>query len=62
VKDVERFSAGRTFLLGFGFLGVSVIWAMYSAYVPIFLKDIFHLRSTGRLLHHESGPASARLE
>ncbi len=42
----ERFSAGRTFLLGFGFLGVSVIWSMYNAYVPIFLKDSFHLPST----------------
>ena len=46
MKDGERFSAGRTFLLGFGFLGVSVIWAMYNAYVPIFLKETFHLRST----------------
>ncbi len=42
----ERLSAGRTFLLGFGFFGVSVIWSMYNAYVPIFLKDSFHLRST----------------
>ena len=42
----ERLSAGRTFLLGFGFLGVSVIWSLYNAYVPIFLKDSFHLRST----------------
>ena len=42
----ERLSAGRTFLLGFGFLGVSVIWSLYNAYVPIFLKDNFHLRST----------------
>jgi len=46
VKEGARFSAGRTFLLGFGFLGVSVIWALYNAYVPIFLKDSFHLRST----------------
>ncbi len=42
----ERLSAGRTFLLGFGFLGVSVIWSMYNAYVPIFLKDNFRLSST----------------
>ncbi len=46
MKEATRFSAGRTFLLGFGFLGVSVIWALYNAYVPIFLKDSFHLRST----------------
>ena len=28
----------QTFLLGFGFLGVSVIWTLYNAYVPIFLQ------------------------
>ncbi len=42
----ERLAAGKTFLLGLGFFGVSVIWALYNAYVPIFLKDTFHLRST----------------
>jgi maltose/moltooligosaccharide transporter len=46
MKESQRFSSGRTFLLGFGFLGVSVIWALYNAYVPIFLKETFHLRST----------------
>ena len=29
----------QTFLLGFGFLGVSVIWTLYNAYVPIFLQS-----------------------
>jgi Na+/melibiose symporter-like transporter len=38
--------AGRTFLLGFGFLGVAVIWSLYNAYVPIFLKENFRLSST----------------
>jgi maltose/moltooligosaccharide transporter len=28
----------RTFLLGFGFLGVSVLWILYNTYVPIFLQ------------------------
>lgn len=28
----------RTFLLGFGFLGVSVMWLLYNSYVPIFLQ------------------------
>jgi len=28
----------QTFLLGFGFLGISVIWTLYNAYVPIFLQ------------------------
>src|SRR4030042_6863668 len=41
-----RFNWPRTFLLGFGFLGVSVIWSLYNAYVPVFLKDTFHLSST----------------
>ncbi|MBN1836675.1 MAG: MFS transporter [Spirochaetales bacterium] len=44
--DTKRFSAPKTFLLGFGFLGVSVVWAMYNAYVPIFLKSTFELRSS----------------
>ena len=39
------FSVPKTFLLGFGFLGVSVVWAMYNAYVPVFLKSTFGLRS-----------------
>ena len=28
----------KTFLLGFGFLGVSVMWLVYNTYVPIFLQ------------------------
>src|SRR6056297_3384944 len=35
---VRSFSYPKTFLLGFGFMGVSLIWAMYNAFVPIFLK------------------------
>jgi Na+/melibiose symporter-like transporter len=46
MSNTARFSLPRTFVLGFGFLGVSVIWAMYNAYVPIFLKETFHLSST----------------
>ena len=35
-KKLE-FSQSKTFLLGFGFLGVSMIWAMYNAYhVPVY--------------------------
>ena len=29
----------RTFLLGFGFFGISVIWSIYNSYVPILLKE-----------------------
>jgi maltose/moltooligosaccharide transporter len=34
---------GRTFLLGFGFFGVSVIWGVYNAFVPLFLANKFSL-------------------
>ncbi len=39
----SRFNFGKTFLLGFGFFGVSVIWSVYNAYVPIFLANKFDL-------------------
>jgi maltose/moltooligosaccharide transporter len=39
-----RFNYGRIFLLGFGFFGVSIIWATYNAFVPIFLQDKFGLQ------------------
>lgn len=38
-----KLNYGKTFLLGFGFFGVSVIWATYNAYVPIFLDNKFGL-------------------
>jgi len=38
-----KFSYGRIFLLGFGFFGVSVIWTVYNAFVPLFLANKFHL-------------------
>lgn len=36
-----KFNIGKTFLLGLGFFGVSVIWSVYNAFVPIFLEDRF---------------------
>ncbi|MEW6028104.1 MAG: MFS transporter [Chloroflexota bacterium] len=36
-----RLNYGKIFLLGFGFFGVSVIWGVYNAFVPIFLADKF---------------------
>ena len=45
-NDTTRFNWPRTFLLGFGFLGVSVIWALYNAYIPVLLKERFNLSST----------------
>jgi maltose/moltooligosaccharide transporter len=36
-----KFSIGKTFLLGLGFFGVSVIWSVYNAFVPVFLEEKF---------------------
>ncbi|MBI2976695.1 MAG: MFS transporter [Chloroflexi bacterium] len=38
-----KLNYGKTFLLGFGFFGVSVIWSVYNVYVPIFLAKRFGL-------------------
>ncbi len=40
----KRLNYGKTFLLGFGFFGVSVIWATYNAFVPLFLANKFDVR------------------
>ena len=37
-----KFKYGKIFLLGFGFFGVSVIWSIYNAFVPLFLANKFH--------------------
>lgn len=34
----QRLDYKRTFLLGFGFLGVSLLWVLYNSYVPVFLQ------------------------
>jgi maltose/moltooligosaccharide transporter len=38
-----KFNYSKIFLLGFGFFGVSVIWGVYNAFVPVFLEQKFHL-------------------
>ena len=38
-----RFNYGRIFLLGFGFFGISIIWGVYNAFVPVFLAQKFQL-------------------
>jgi MFS family permease len=40
---MKKFNYGRIFLLGFGFFGVSVIWGIYNAFVPLFLANRFNL-------------------
>lgn len=36
----SKFPYARTFLLGFGFFGISLIWPIFNNYVPIFLKEL----------------------
>ena len=38
-----RFNYGKIFLLGFGFFGISIIWGIYNAFVPVFLAEKFQL-------------------
>jgi len=33
-----KFSYGKTFLLGFGFLGISIIWPIFNQFIPVFLQ------------------------
>ncbi|MBC7877121.1 MAG: MFS transporter [Anaerolineales bacterium] len=33
-----KFNYGKTLLLGFGFLGISIIWPIFNQYLPIFLQ------------------------
>ncbi|MCO6041158.1 SLC45 family MFS transporter [Thermococcus alcaliphilus] len=41
-----EFNYKRIFLLGFGFFGISIIWSLYNAYIPIFLQDTFRMSRT----------------
>lgn len=34
----RKFPWGRTFLLGFGFLGISILWPIFNQYIPLFLQ------------------------
>ena len=40
---MKKFNYGKIFLLGFGFFGVSVVWTLYNAFVPLFLSNKFGL-------------------
>ncbi len=39
VSQLKEFKYWKIYLLGLGFFGISVLWPLYNAYVPIFLKD-----------------------
>lgn len=36
--STQNFPWGKTFLLGFGFLGISIIWPIFNQYIPLFLQ------------------------
>lgn len=36
--SANKFPWARTFLIGFGFLGISIIWPIFNQYLPIFLQ------------------------
>jgi MFS family permease len=37
---MHRFPYGKTFVLGFGFFGISLIWPLFNNFVPIFLAEL----------------------
>jgi MFS family permease len=37
---MERFPYGRTFILGFGFFGISIIWPLFNSLIPPMLEDL----------------------
>lgn len=42
----RRASYLKIFLLGFGFFGISVLWSLYNADIPIMLKSVFNMSYT----------------
>ncbi len=40
---IMKLDYGKTFLLGFGFFGISLVWSIYNSYVPVFLARDFGL-------------------
>lgn len=42
----QRFPYGRTFVLGFGFFGISILWPIFNNFIPIFLREDFALSAT----------------
>jgi maltose/moltooligosaccharide transporter len=38
IPRVVKFTYGKIWILGFGSLGINLLWAVYNAYVPIFLQ------------------------
>ncbi|KAF0109245.1 MAG: major facilitator transporter [Anaerolineaceae bacterium] len=62
--EKKKFPWGRTFLIGFGFLGISIIWPIFNQYIPIFLQSgnfvyINRLLEEGRAIPNIRGFALA---
>jgi hypothetical protein len=34
----RRFTYRKTFIVGFGFLGISIVWPIFNQFIPIFLQ------------------------
>jgi maltose/moltooligosaccharide transporter len=37
---MKRFPYGKTFLIGFGFFGISIIWPLFNSLIPPMLEDL----------------------
>ena len=42
----QPFPYKKTFILGFGFFGISLIWPLFNNFIPIFLQEDFMLSAT----------------
>jgi MFS family permease len=38
MEKMDKFPYGKTVVLGFGFLGISVVWPIFNQFIPIFLQ------------------------
>ena len=38
MDDLKKFSYKKTLIVGFGFLGISIIWPIFNQLIPIFLQ------------------------
>ena len=36
--ELRRFTYSKTFIVGFGFLGISIIWPIFNQFIPLFLQ------------------------
>ncbi len=41
-----KYDRKKTFIIGFGFFSISLMWAIYNAFIPLFLKDFIKSNQT----------------